>query len=73
MAADLDAGAQLTANRNAIGSREKFRRIAQANGTVALQALANNLYVAADLNAGGVLIANRGSPSTWEQFTFTGL
>jgi chitinase len=43
--------------------------VTQSSGTVALQALANNLFVSADLNLGGVLIANRTVASTWEQFT----
>jgi beta-glucanase (GH16 family) len=71
--ADPGNGGRLVASRSAIGPAEKFRRIAQSNGTVALQAVASGLYVAADLNLGSVLIANRGAPSTWEQFTFTGL
>jgi beta-glucanase (GH16 family) len=71
--ADLNNGGRLIANGNTIASQQKFRRIAQANGTVALQAVANNQYVSADLNIGDVLIANRASPSTWEQFTVTGL
>jgi beta-glucanase (GH16 family) len=70
---DLANGGRLIASQSAIGNNEKFRRIAQSNGTVALQAVSNNQYVSADLNAGNVLIANRGSPSTWEQFTLTGL
>jgi beta-glucanase (GH16 family) len=71
--ADPGNGGQLIASRSTIGNQEKFRTVAQSNGTVALQALANGLYVSADLNIGNVLIANRASPSTWEQFTFTGL
>ena len=71
--ADLAQGGRLIASRTAIGTNEKFRRVAQSNGTVALQSVANNQYVSADLNIGNVLIANRASPSTWEQFTFTNL
>lgn len=71
--ADPASGGRLIATRSAITSQEKFRRIAQGNGTVALQSVASNLYVSADLNIGNVLIANRPTPSTWEQFTFTGL
>ena len=70
---DLNNGGRLIASGNAIAGQQKFRRIAQANGTVALQAVVNNMYVSADLNIGSVLVANRASPSTWEQFTVTGL
>jgi beta-glucanase (GH16 family) len=73
VAPDLNNGGQLIANQTANTSAAKFRRVAQSNGTVALQAQINNLYVAADLNIGNVLIANRPTPSTWEQFTFSGL
>jgi beta-glucanase (GH16 family) len=73
VAADLASGGRLIANQGAINNTTRFRRVAQSNGTVALQAVANNQYVAADLNVGNVLIANRPSPSTWEQFTLTGL
>lgn len=70
---DLGNGGRLVASSGTVTTAAKFRRVAQTNGTVALQALANNQYVAADLNIGNVLIANRPTPSTWEQFTFTGL
>jgi len=70
---DAASGGRLVANRSAVGTTEKFRRLTQSNGTVALQAVTNNRYVSADLNIAGVLIANRAAPSTWEQFTFTGL
>jgi beta-glucanase (GH16 family) len=42
--------------------------VPQPNGTVALQAAANNLFVSADLNIGGSLIANRTVAQAWEQF-----
>jgi hypothetical protein len=70
---DASNGGRLIASRTTIGTGERFRRIAQSNGTVALQAVTNNLYVSADLNIANVLVANRAAPSTWEQFTFTGL
>jgi beta-glucanase (GH16 family) len=70
---DLNNGGRLIASQGAIGNGQKFRKIAQSNGTTALQAVVNNQYVSADLNIGNVLIANRATPSTWEQFTLTGL
>ncbi len=70
---DLANGGRLIASQTAIGNNEKFRMVTQANGTVAFQAVSNNQWVSADLNIAGVLIANRAAPSTWEQFTVTGV
>jgi len=43
-----------------------------SDGTIALQAMANNKYVCADLNNGSVLYANRDSiGGAWETFTLT--
>ena len=51
---------------------EKFKKVQLADGTIALQAMANNKYVCTDVNNGAVLYANRDSVGgAWEAFTIT--
>lgn len=73
MSADLNEGARLIANRSAVNAWEKFRLVSQANGMMALQAVANGLYVSADVSQGGVLVADRARVQGWECFTLTRL
>ena len=58
----------LIANRNALGSWERFRIEDQGNGYVALRSLVNNLFVCAENAGASPLIANRGAVGLWEQF-----
>ncbi|WP_426502951.1 fascin domain-containing protein [Dactylosporangium sp. McL0621] len=62
------AAAALIANRTAFGQWETFKLIRNSNGTVSLQAAANNQYVCAENAGAAALIANRTTIGQWEQF-----
>ncbi|MBN1410059.1 MAG: carbohydrate-binding protein, partial [Spirochaetales bacterium] len=66
--ADNAGASALIANRTAIGTWEKFRLVANSDGTVSLLAMANNMYVCADNAGASALIANRTAIGTWEKF-----
>ena len=60
----------LIANRDGIGSWEKFYWVNNADGTISLQANSNSLYVCTDkaLGPNYPLVANREGIGSWEKF-----
>ena len=58
----------LIANRNGLGSWERFQIQDLGNGYIALKSLINGLYVCAESAGAAPLIANRGAVGLWEQF-----
>ena len=68
VAADLNQGTALLANRTAVGGWESFLVVDAGTPYVALRASANGRYVAADLNQAGALVANRTAIGDWERF-----
>jgi beta-glucanase (GH16 family) len=68
VAADLNQGAALLANRTAVAGWETFVVVDAGAPYVALRASANGRYVAADLNQAGALVANRTTIGDWERF-----
>ena len=75
VSADLNEGANLRADRIAIGDWEKFRVIVNSDFTLSLRAvLANNQVVSTEYNnaPSGRLVANRADVGgAWEKFTFS--
>ncbi|HZG86841.1 glycoside hydrolase family 30 beta sandwich domain-containing protein [Paenibacillus sp.] len=64
-----NAGADaLIANRNAVGTWEKFQVVDAGGGYIALKSLANNKFVAAEHAGASSLIARSDAPQEWEQF-----
>ncbi|MNJ76657.1 Beta-porphyranase A precursor [compost metagenome] len=69
VAADLNINGKLIARSDTIQQWEKFKKVDLPDGTIALQALANNKYVSVDLNNEAGLAANRDSVGgAWEAF-----
>jgi hypothetical protein len=66
--AENAGAASLIANRTAIGGWEEFSLIHNADGSVTLQAHANNDYVTAENAGAAALIANRTAIGSYEEF-----
>jgi hypothetical protein len=58
----------LIANRDGLGSWERFQIQDLGNGYIALKSLINGFYVCAENAGASPLIANRGAVGLWEQF-----
>jgi aryl-phospho-beta-D-glucosidase BglC (GH1 family) len=50
------------------GAGESYKVINNADGTISLQSMANNLYVCADLNNSTKLVPRSSAIGTWEEF-----
>ena len=67
VSAENAGSSALLADRDAVGSWEKFQFINLGNGNVALEALVNGRYVTAENAGSSALIANRTAIGAWEE------
>lgn len=68
VAAESAGGAPLIANRDAVGSWERFTLQRLGGSEVALRASVNGRFVCADSGGAAPLVANRTAAQGWEQF-----
>jgi lysophospholipase L1-like esterase len=66
--ADNAGASPLIANRDAIGTWERFDELDQGDGLIALRAHANGLFVTAENAGASAPIANRDAAGPWETF-----
>jgi hypothetical protein len=73
VSAESAGASALLADRDAVGTWERFQLVNLGGGNVAIKALINGQYVCADNAGNSPLIANRAAVGAWETFKYIDL